>query len=191
MEDQALAGAQKKAAREGRIIVFIDECGVSERPHRVRSWAPKGQTPVLQYSFTWKQLSAVAGISFWNIYFKLVHGAFRAAEIVTFLKALRRHLVPRKLLIVWDRLPAHRSRLVGQFLDSLQGQIAIEYLPPYAPELNPVEYLWGHWKQHTLPNVCPKDLWQLSEGARRTLRRLRRRPRLITAFWKQASLSLD
>jgi transposase len=57
-------------------------------------------------------------------------------------------------------------------MDPLDGQIAIEYLPPYAPELNPVEYLWGHWKQHTLPNVCPKDLWQLSEGARRTLRRL-------------------
>jgi len=54
-----------------------------------------------------------------------------------------------------------------------------------------VEYLWGHWKQHTLPNVCPKDLWQLSEGARRTLRRLRRRPRLIGAFWQQSSLSFD
>jgi len=55
-------------------------------------------------------------------------------------------------------------------------------------ELNPVEYLWGHWKHHELPNVCPRDLWQLTAGARRTLSRLRRRPRLITAFWKQASL---
>ena len=69
MEVQALAGAQKKAAREGRIIIFIDESGISERPHRVSTWALKGQTPVLQYSFTWKQLSAVAGVSFWNIYF--------------------------------------------------------------------------------------------------------------------------
>ena len=104
MEVQPLAGAQKKAAREGRIIIFIDESGISERPHRVSTWAPKGQTPVLQYSFTWKQLPAVAGISFWNIYFKLVQGAFRAAEIVSCLKALRRHLAPKKLLIVWGRL---------------------------------------------------------------------------------------
>jgi hypothetical protein len=73
-----------------------------------------GQTPVLQYSFTWKQLSAVAGVSFWNIYFKLVQGAVRAPEIVAFLKALRRHLGDRKLLIVWDRLQAHRSRLVRE-----------------------------------------------------------------------------
>jgi transposase len=61
-------------------------------------------------------------------------------------------------------------------------------LPSYAPELNPVEYIWAYWKQHELPNVCSRDFWQLSEDARRTLRRMRRRPRLITAFWKQASL---
>jgi transposase len=64
----------------------------------------------------------------------------------------------------------------------------VEYLPPYAPELNPVEYIWAYWKQHELPNVCPKDFWHLSEAARLTLRRMRRRRRLITAFWKQASL---
>src|SRR5207237_10775282 len=66
--------------------------------------------------------------------------------------------------------------------------IHVEYLPAYAPELNPVEYIWGYWKQHELPNVCPTDYWQLSEAARCTLRPMRHRPRLITAFWKQASL---
>jgi transposase len=66
--------------------------------------------------------------------------------------------------------------------------ITLLHLPPYAPELNPVEYLWAYWKQHELPNVCPQDYWQLSETARRTLRRMRRCPRLITAFWQQASL---
>ena len=64
----------------------------------------------------------------------------------------------------------------------------MEYLPPYAPELNPVEYIWAHCKHPELPNVCPKNLWDLSEGARRSLKRMRRRSRLITAFWKQASL---
>jgi len=126
----------------------------------------------------------------WNFYFQIFEKAVGKEELIIFLAYLVRYLKPR-LLIVWDRLPAHRSRLVREFLDSLGGQIVIEYLPPYAPELNPVEYLWGHWKQHTLPNVCPKDLWQLSDGARRTLRRLRRRPRLITAFWQQSSLAFD
>jgi len=129
-------------------------------------------------------------MTFWNFYFQLFEKAIGKEEVVVFLSYLLRY-IGAPLLIVWDRLPAHRSRVVSQFLDRLDGRIATEYLPAYAPELNPVEYLWGHWKQHELPNVCPKDLWQLSEGARRTLRRLRRRPRLIGAFWQQSSLPFD
>jgi transposase len=126
-------------------------------------------------------------MTLWNFYFQIFEKPIAKEQVVEFLAYLVQQL-PYPLLIVWDRLPAHRSRLVAEFVELLEGQIALEYLPAYAPELNPVEYLWGHWKHHQLPNVCPKDLWQLNEGARRTLRRLRRRPRLITAFWKQASL---
>ena len=82
----------------------------------------------------------------------------------------------------------HRSRIVKDFVTSRKGRLTLEYLPGYAPELNPVEYLWGYWKQHELPNLCPQDYWQLSEHARKALRRMRRRPRLVTAFWKQAEL---
>lgn len=126
-------------------------------------------------------------MTLWNFYFQIFERAIRKEEVVQFLTHLLVHLA-RPLLVVWDRLPAHRSYLVADFIQNLNGWIEIEYLPAYAPELNPVEYLWGHWKHHELPNVCPRDLWALSEGARRTLRRLRRRQRLITAFWKQASL---
>ena len=83
--------------------------------------------------------------------------------MIHFLKALLRH-IDRPLLILWDRLPAHRSRLVREFIELSEGHIETEYLPPYAPELNPVEYLWAYWKQHELPNVCPKDYGELSEA---------------------------
>src|SRR5690606_35869870 len=63
LEKEEVAGAKKIAARQGRLIVFIDESGLSERPCRASTWAPKGQTPILQYSFSWKQLSAIAGVS--------------------------------------------------------------------------------------------------------------------------------
>ena len=89
MEGQALAGAKKNARRDGRTIVFIDESGLSERPTRVKTWAPRGQTPVLQYSFNWKQLSLIAGISFWRLYFRFFHGAIKSPQIVEFLKALK------------------------------------------------------------------------------------------------------
>ncbi len=190
VEEEDLAGHQKKAGQEGRTIIFVDESGLSQRPHRCRTWAPRGQTPVLEFNFNWKSLSAVAGLTAWNFYFRLYPGAVKSPQVVDFLTALVRH-IRRPLTLVWDRLPAHRSRMVRSYIDSLEGQILVEYLPPYAPELNPVEYIWAHWKQHELPNVCPKDFWQLSEAARRTLRRMRRRPNLITAFWQQASLWPD
>ena len=189
MEGQALAYAQKKARREQRTILFIDESGLSERPTRVCTWAPKGQTPVLQYSFNWKQLSAIAGISFWNFYFRLFPGTIKGPQLVEFLQALVRQ-IKGKLLIVWDGLPAHRSALVRKHVESLDGHIVLERLPAYAPELNPVEYIWGYMKTRELANLCATTIGEVSQFARNRLKSMQRRPRLITAFWKQAELPI-
>jgi DDE superfamily endonuclease len=83
-----VASVKEIAARQGRIIVFIDESGLSERPCSARTWAPKGQTPVLQYSFSWKQLSVIAGVSFWRFYFHFFPGSIKSPQIIEFLKAL-------------------------------------------------------------------------------------------------------
>src|SRR5207237_8017280 len=83
---------KKKARREGRTIVFVDESGLSQRPHRCRTWAPRGQTPVLQYHFNWKTLSAMAGVTWWNFYFRLFPGAIRSPQIIEFLMQLLRHI---------------------------------------------------------------------------------------------------
>ena len=194
MAAQDLAGPYKKAHNEGRTLIFIDESGFfrspSQKPHRCRSWAPRGKTPVLSFNFNWERLSVSAGLTLRNSYFRLYPGAIGQAEVIDFLKALLRH-IDKPLLIVWDRLPAHRSRLVREFIELSEGHIVTEYLPPHAPELNPVEYIWSYWKQHELPNVCPKDFGELSRRARQALRRKQRKPRLITAFWKQSSLCFD
>ena len=168
---------------------MIDESGLSTRPHKVRTWSPRGQTPILQHHFNWKSLSVIAGITFYNFYFQLHDHSIKSPQIIEFLRHLLRH-VAGNLLIIWDGLPAHRSRLTQEFIASTEGRIAAARLPAYAPELNPVEYIWAHWKQHELPNTCPKDWWQLNSNARRTLRRMRRRPSLIRAFWLQSELSL-
>ncbi len=114
-------------------------------------------------------------------------GAIRSPQVILFLAHLLCH-IPGKLLIVWDGLAAHRSGAVWDFIRQQRGRIWIEFLPAYAPELNPVEYLWSHWKQHELPNFCPASFGQLSQHARRALRRMRRRPSLVCAFWQQADL---
>lgn len=182
-----MARDKKKALTERRTLVFVDESGITQKPHRVRTWAPKGQTPILQHHFNWDNLAAIAGITLLNFYFRMYHGSIKAEQVVDFLRHLMRHL-PGKLLIVWDGLPAHRSKLVKTFLAEQKGRIWLERLPAYAPELNPVEYIWGYWKKHELPNFCPKDYFQLSTQARKALSRMRKRETLVTAFWKQADL---
>ena len=161
--------AIKKNPKEGRTIIFIDESGVSQRPHRVRTWSPRGETPVLQYNLNRETLSAATGITFYNFYFRLYKGSIKSAQVVDFLQALLRH-IPGLLWIIWDRLSAHRSKVTCNFIAEQGKRLWVEYLPGYAPELNPVEYIWAYWKQHALPNTCPKDYWSFSEAARRALK---------------------
>lgn len=183
-----MARAKKKSQREGRLIVIVDESDLSERPTRVRTWALKGQTPVIQFHFNWKQLSMIAGLTFRQCLFRLHQGAIRSAQIVEFLKALARHL-KRRLLIIWDGLQAHRSRMVREHVDATSGAIELAFLSPYAPELNPVEYLWAWLKRHSLANFCPDDgLSELATTARSKLASAQRRSSIIAACWQQAEL---
>jgi len=155
----------------------------------VKTWAPKGETPVLQYSFNWQQLSLMAGVSFWRLYFRFFHGAIKGPQIVEFLKALK-DTIGGKLLIIWDGLPAHRSRLVRDYVESLDGQIQLERLPAYAPEINPAEYVFGYAKQRELANLCVDTIEEVRAYATRRLKSMQRRPKLIRAFWEQAELAL-
>src|ERR1700738_4702645 len=102
-------------------------------------------------------------------------------------KRSRAHL-KQPLLVIWDGLKAHRSRLVREYLDSLAGHIQIAFLPPYAPDLNPVEYLWAWLKRHALANYCPNDLSELHASARNKLKSAQKRPSIIAACWMQATL---
>lgn len=188
MEAARLASTKKKAQREGRTIVFIDESGLSERPSVARTWRLRGKTPVLQHSFTWKQLSAIAGLTFNQFYFRFFPGAIRSEQIIEFLGALKQQL-KQPLLIIWDGAAIHRSRKVSTWLENLDGHIAVARLPAYAPELNPVEAIWAYLKKHEVANLCLNTIGEVGEFARNRLKSMRQRPTLITAFGKQAELS--
>jgi transposase len=163
---------------------------LSERPTVARTWAPRGHTPVIQYSFDWKQLSAIAGLTFWRFYFRFFSGTIRAAQLVEFLRALRTQLRHSgKLLIIWDGLNTHKSRLVRGWLEAQHGQVQIEFLPPYAPELNPVEQIWNYLKNREIANLCASCIAEVGHLARQRLRSMQRRPSLLRAFWQQAELA--
>jgi transposase len=131
----------------------------------------------------------ISGVTWYRFYFRLYRGSIRSPQIIDFLRQLLRQIRGR-LLVVWDGLAAHRSRIVKTFIENTCGRLIVARLPAYAPELNPAEYVWCHLKRHALANFCPKDWRELTEQARRRLRSAQHRPSLIRAFWKQAQLSL-
>ena len=123
-----MARFKKKARRQRRIIVFIDESGLSTRPTRVRTWAPRGQTPVLHETFNWKSLSIIGGLALWRFHFQIHTGSIKSPQVIEFLRHLQRH-IPGRIMILWDGAPIHRSVLVKSFIASTQGRILIERLP--------------------------------------------------------------
>ena len=182
-----MARLKKKARQQRRLIVFIDESGLSTRPTRARTWAPRGQTPVLHETFNWKSLSIIGGLALWRFYFQIHAGSIKSLQVVEFLHHLQRHL-PGKMLVLWDGAPIHRSLLVKNYVASTRGRIVVERLPAYAPELNPVEYMWGHLKTHEIANLIATKTWELSLEATAALRRMRRRRSIVVACYTQAEL---
>lgn len=132
-------------------------------------------------------MSVIAGLTLTDCLFRLHEGAIRSPQIVQFLRALRQHLKQR-LLIVWDGLRAHRSRRVAQYVAGTGGDIELAYLPPYAPELNPVEYLWAWLKRHAMANFCPNGFMELKTRARAKLKSAQRQQAIVAACWMQADL---
>ena len=129
----------------------------------------------------------IAGLSLWNFYFQIHPGAIKGPQVVEFLRHLMRH-VRGPLLILWDGAMIHRCRLVQDFVAATDQRLLVERLPAYAPELNPVEYLWAHLKQHEIGNLIVRHAWELNQHATAALRRMRRRPRIIAACFNQATL---
>lgn len=153
----------------------------------MRTWAPRGQTPVLQETFNWKSLSIIGGLALWRFYFQIHTGSIKSPQVIEFLQHLLRH-IPGKLLILWDGAPIHRSLLVKNYVATTGGRVLLEGLPAYAPELNPVEYMWGHLKTHEIGNLVVKQAWELSFEATAALRRMRRRPSIVAACYSQSEL---
>jgi transposase len=119
--------------------------------------------------------------------FRLHEGSITKQELVDFLKALKDHL-RQPLLAIRDGARTHHSHFVCDYLDSLDGYIQIAFLPAYAPELNPLEYLWAWLKRHTMANYCPDNLGKSQTTARSKLKSAQKRPSIIAACWAQANL---
>lgn len=188
-----MAQGKKNARRLKAWLGFLDESGFSQRPPIRATWAPRGRTPVIREPFNWKRLSGIglvlatpdAARLRWML---AVHaGGIKAPHLVRFLNALRRHR-RKRVILLWDRLPAHRSARVRQALHRHRAWLTVELLPAYAPELNPVEPLWDHLDDTALANTPFRDLSLIRRRVHAGVARVRRRPSLGRGFLRYTGL---
>lgn len=194
MGGQGLASGKKNARRQRAWIVFEDESGVSERPPVRSTWAPKGETPVLTHPHNWNKLSVAGAMAYrWDgrrceFAFRTHPGSYKARDIIAFLRTLKRHFRGRKVILVWDRLPGHKAGITQQYLSRERHWLRMEWLPAYAPELNPIELVWGHVKRNAIANQPVEDLDDVADALRRGFRGLT--ARLGFAFLRHTGLSI-
>lgn len=152
----------------------MDEAGFRLLPSVVRTYAPRGHTPVLEVPLSWEHLSVLGAITpVGQLLTWIQDRAVKGKDVVRFLQHVLAH-VPGNVLLIWDGLPAHRSGAVKTFLS--QGaakRLHLCQLPAYAPDLNPQEGVWHYLKNVELKNVCCHSLDELRLELRRAIERLR------------------
>jgi hypothetical protein len=96
-----------------------------------------------------------------RFYFHTQPGSYKDVSLIRFLRALKRHFRGQRVMLIWDGLGAHKSGLMTSYLARQRAWLTVERLPAYAPELNPVEQVWGNVKGTELANVCAVELTML------------------------------
>lgn len=159
-----------------------------------RTWAPKGQTPVQRAWDRYDRLSVLGAVVLSpsrtriDTPFQIQEENVRTPEVVAYIKALRKRL-RRPLIICWDRWSVHRSA-ENKIAASRLTNVHFEYLPAYAPELNPVEAVWSHAKYGDLANFVPDDVPQLKRQVRSSLKKHQSDHQLKLSFFKTAQLRI-
>jgi transposase len=194
--EERISSDQKKARKLNAILVFADESAIQLSPVVKRTWAPRGKTPILKTKTrSHKKISAIGAIATTasgrkpRLLFRL-HPAKNVAgpECVAFLEQLKLNFSGRHVFVIWDGLRAHWGLKVQRWI-AKHPKIRLFKLPPYAPELNPIEYGWGHIKAHQLANFAPESEEDLLIAAKAAICKLRGRPNILRSFLRHAPIN--
>jgi transposase len=177
--------------RLGAHIVFADESGFLLIPHVVKTWAPRGHTPVHRHCYRRDKISVISGVSVspkrqrLGLFYQLYFNNIGHAEVCVFLRDLLRHLRGRVIAIL-DNSQTHHGEPLAQ-LQRRHPRLHVEHFPSYAPELNPDEGVWSLAKRD-LANGCPHNVEELMEALIRSIERIRRSPAKLRGCIKQSEL---
>lgn len=174
---------QAEAKAAGAAIYFADEAGLRSDHHAGTTWAPHGKTPVIEATGTRYSLNMISAISArGELRFMVQKGTVNAEVFREFLKRLMVGAEQPIYLIV-DGHPTHKSKLVSEYVTKQNGRLKLFFLPPYSPQLNPDEQVWGNVKSRVAKQV-PKNIADLKAMISSALRRLQKLPQLVKGFFQ-------
>jgi len=173
------------AQREKAVIYFADEAGVRSDSHSGRTWARKGQTPVIQSTGARHRLNLISAVNGrGEMRFMVIAGKFNGPRFCEFLGRLVHH-APRPIFLIVDEHPAHTSQLVRQYVKSLEGKLRLFFLPPYSPELNPGEFVWREVKHHRMGRMTILNKQDMHQKALANMKKLQRDKEKIRSFFRK------
>jgi transposase len=179
---------RRRARRHGATIFFLDEAGFSSEPNLGRTYGLKGQTPVVKTTGQRQRVNAISAVSakggFWS---QVYDGMFNAGRFVEFLKDFRRG-GRGKVFMVVDGHPSHRAKVVAAYVMACGGELELHFLPPYAPDLNPDEFVWQYAKTNGVAKKPLKQNESLKQRVKNDLAAIKAKPKLVRSFFSAPSV---
>jgi transposase len=173
---------QAEAKQAGALVYFADEAGIRSDYHAGTTWAPCGETPVVQATgrrFGLNMISAVSGRG--DFRFMVHEGSVTAKVFLEFVKRLAAGS-DRPVYLVVDGHPIHKAKIVSDYVKAQDGRLKLIFLPPYSPALNPDEQVWGYVKPRVAKQL-PQNMEALKALTLGALRRLQKLPETVQSFF--------
>lgn len=174
---------KRRAKRHGARIFFLDEAGFQSDPPLGRTYGLKGKTPVVKTSGQRQSLNVISAVNargeFWAATYT---GKLNAESFVLFLQNFMQGRTGKVFLVV-DGHPAHKARMVQKYVQSLKGRLELHFLPPYAPDLNPDEFVWAHMKTNGVSKKPLKQNESLEKRIEEDLLKIGKNRKLVRSFF--------
>jgi len=181
---------KRRAKQENAVILFIDESGVRSDSVLGKTWGLRGKRTTVETTGARQSINAISAVSetgeFW---FDVYEGGMNATRFIVMLKKLMRWR-RRPVFLVLDGHPSHRAKIVKQYVDSLQGKLELHFLPGYAPDLNPDEFVWNYVKAEGPKKRPLQPGEKIKDLVVGILGRLKRLPKMIRSFVKKVNVEL-
>ena len=180
---------RKLAKKEGATIYFGDEASIRSDTHSGTTWAPAGETPVIETTGARFSINMVSAVSAKGLLrFMTFEGRMNADRFIEFLKRLT-YRATTAIFLILDGHPVHKSKRVQEYVASTDGRLRLFILPPYSPHLNPDEWVWNWLKRHKLGKARVAGPDQFRTLVDRYLRSLQKLPGLVRGFFADRNLA--